>query len=541
MTYYDILGVSVTATKTEIKQAYLKLAKEFHPDKSAGVSPAVRKLVEEKFKDIQEAFEILSKHRSEYDNQLLNMAPPPPPRPPSPPPKQPSPSAAPSTTPTQPYVAPKPPKAAPKWVGWAIGAAILSMSWWGARSDTKKPAATVQTESIPRTQTPAPSADAQGFCGTAGYPDCTPNVVGGGEPGIGKEKATASESSRKLIEKFGGIVHNQSANRSAEFGIVVEDAGGSLSGCMGVKQPLFGSGPFAGRANGADVSFVVTSEIGTITFVGRRNADKIDGAYKVQRGSGPDESGTFALAKIKSGLPADGLDVQRCPSDAEVHKIKTPNSDLTSYLIPSPQKADHKPSAYVIPSKGQVDVYYADDWTLVDSFCKLPTGITPQIEMRCGAVPGRHPDWAHTPHFTTRLLLDAADVEKFNSKTEPTISLLCADALEANGDLVCSSHWSSQLSSQLKDVTQARPGKWVPKPIPKYVALGPVSCYANRRVMLYTDEALGKSARQLNPGESIFKVGAMGDSVGLTFSTFYNETPEFWIDGNELEKLTCTK
>jgi len=67
MTYYDILGVPTTATKGEIKEAYLKLAKEFHPDKSAGVNPAVKKLVEEKFKDIQEAFETLSKHRAEYD------------------------------------------------------------------------------------------------------------------------------------------------------------------------------------------------------------------------------------------------------------------------------------------------------------------------------------------------------------------------------------------------------------------------------------------------------------------------------------------
>jgi len=33
MTYYDILAVPTTATKREIKEAYLKLAKEFHPEK----------------------------------------------------------------------------------------------------------------------------------------------------------------------------------------------------------------------------------------------------------------------------------------------------------------------------------------------------------------------------------------------------------------------------------------------------------------------------------------------------------------------------
>src|SRR5260370_40715162 len=99
MTYYDILGVPTTATKSEIKEAYLKLAKEFHPDKSAGVNPAVQKLVEEKFKDIQEAFEILSKHRAEYDNQLRAVATPPPPPP----------AATKTTTPT----AQSPPKTGP--------------------------------------------------------------------------------------------------------------------------------------------------------------------------------------------------------------------------------------------------------------------------------------------------------------------------------------------------------------------------------------------------------------------------------------------
>ena len=77
MTYYDILGVSTTASKDEIRKAYLHLVQQFHPDKSPNVSPAVKKLVEEKFKDIQEAYEILSKHRAAYDDQLRAVAPPP--------------------------------------------------------------------------------------------------------------------------------------------------------------------------------------------------------------------------------------------------------------------------------------------------------------------------------------------------------------------------------------------------------------------------------------------------------------------------------
>src|SRR6266446_6941872 len=81
MTYYNILGVLRTASKDEIKRAYRKLAQDYHPDKLAGIPPAVAKLAEEKFKDVQEAYEILTKHRAEYDNQLRAVAPPPPPPP----------------------------------------------------------------------------------------------------------------------------------------------------------------------------------------------------------------------------------------------------------------------------------------------------------------------------------------------------------------------------------------------------------------------------------------------------------------------------
>ena len=62
--YYEILGVKREATQAEIKSAYRKLAKKYHPDvnKSAQAS--------EKFKDINEAFEVLGDKdkRSRYDS-----------------------------------------------------------------------------------------------------------------------------------------------------------------------------------------------------------------------------------------------------------------------------------------------------------------------------------------------------------------------------------------------------------------------------------------------------------------------------------------
>ncbi|MBF7096356.1 DnaJ C-terminal domain-containing protein [Alkalibacter mobilis] len=62
--YYEILGVKKDSTSEEIKRAYRKLAKKYHPDTNPG-----DKKSEEKFKDINEAYEVLGdkEKREKYD------------------------------------------------------------------------------------------------------------------------------------------------------------------------------------------------------------------------------------------------------------------------------------------------------------------------------------------------------------------------------------------------------------------------------------------------------------------------------------------
>jgi len=62
--YYDVLGVRRKATAKEIRQAYRKLARKHHPDLNPGDKSA-----EEKFKRVQEAYDVLSdsKKRATYD------------------------------------------------------------------------------------------------------------------------------------------------------------------------------------------------------------------------------------------------------------------------------------------------------------------------------------------------------------------------------------------------------------------------------------------------------------------------------------------
>ncbi len=57
---YEVLGVSRSASKEEIRRAYRELANKYHPDKVAHLGEEFRKIAENRFKDIQAAYQTLT-------------------------------------------------------------------------------------------------------------------------------------------------------------------------------------------------------------------------------------------------------------------------------------------------------------------------------------------------------------------------------------------------------------------------------------------------------------------------------------------------
>ena len=70
MNYYQILGLQRDVSQEEIKKAYRRIAKQYHPDSNPGNREA-----EKKFKEASEAYEVLSNEekRKNYDHKLTTQ------------------------------------------------------------------------------------------------------------------------------------------------------------------------------------------------------------------------------------------------------------------------------------------------------------------------------------------------------------------------------------------------------------------------------------------------------------------------------------
>jgi curved DNA-binding protein len=68
--YYDLLGISKSATSSDVRTAYARLARERHPDRFP--DPAAKQAAQQTFQELTAAFNTLSNDRSraEYDKSL---------------------------------------------------------------------------------------------------------------------------------------------------------------------------------------------------------------------------------------------------------------------------------------------------------------------------------------------------------------------------------------------------------------------------------------------------------------------------------------
>ena len=140
------------------------------------------------------------------------------------------------------------------------------------------------------------------------------------EGASGSPAAERSEVARapRIAGTYVGTVHNQTADQSASFAITVRNDEGVLLGCMGVLQPLIGSGLLRGKVTGSTITFVVNGDNLNLFFEGHTSGSKINGTYTVSPINGIVQQGDFYLAKSESKQPSSQS--FRCPTDTEMNQ-----------------------------------------------------------------------------------------------------------------------------------------------------------------------------------------------------------------------------
>ncbi|MGI0135112.1 MAG: AAA family ATPase, partial [Candidatus Micrarchaeaceae archaeon] len=116
-------------------------------------------------------------------------------------------------------------------------------------------------------------------------------------PSVDNSEKTATRAKPySLTGTFLGTVHNLTADLQANFGIFVQENQNTISGCMAVRKPLYGSGPLFGAVNSALVHFDVPGPP-WIHFDGELSGNRISGTYRVQSPGGTIQNGEFILVE----------------------------------------------------------------------------------------------------------------------------------------------------------------------------------------------------------------------------------------------------
>lgn len=117
---------------------------------------------------------------------------------------------------------------------------------------------------------------------------------------------------------YSGTIHNKTANKSTRLEVKIRTNEGKLSGCIGVVEPLYGSGPLKGLTKDGTVTFTVDGDKFNLIFRGKSENGKISGTYNVSPidvGAVVAQEGEFSVEKTGS----QSLFLQPCPTDAEVN------------------------------------------------------------------------------------------------------------------------------------------------------------------------------------------------------------------------------
>jgi hypothetical protein len=378
-TYYTILSVKDTASPAEIKTAYRELIKQVHPDTVTNLAPYLRRIAEEKAKEITEAYTVLSNSvkRREYDKQLAEywrQTTPQTPPPTTPPPARQSayqtssgpycnacgtslhvsgfcPKCnkfkAPTWTPQQRRVV--------RWLGydWSplmrwvrehpmIAISIPIVLVWVVAALSSNDASSQPDASCPATQRVEingkfvcqPPVQVASTSKSVALASAAYTVVG--------EEDAPSKPIVLVSGTYLGTVHNQTANLSSSFAAVLHQTkAGMLGGCVEIKPPLYGSGALHGSIRGSHLDFIVAD----ITFRGDTSKSEIAGSYVVSRQDGQ-QLGDFRLTKQPRGGASYGCAGGKLAVEEAVAPVAQPYGHLTPGYMVFPAAPKSNPPLY---------------------------------------------------------------------------------------------------------------------------------------------------------------------------------------------------